>query len=405
MKNIKLGILREGKIPPDKRVPLTPIHCKKVEVIYPHVKVIVQPSPVRSYKDQEYIDAGISMNEDLSMCDIIIGVKEVNIEDLIPNKKFMFFSHTYKKQSYNRGLLKAILEKKIQLIDYEILKNTANKRVIGFGRFAGIVGTYNGFLTYGKKHDYYAIKPANECADRVEVEEELKKVELPANTKIVLTGFGRVGHGAREILDLMPITEVSPEEFVKQKFDSPVYTQLDLEDYYVAKSGGEFDKKEFYTSPEKYKSSFSKYVSEADMYIPCHYWSNKADNIITNEDLKKENRRLSVVADISCDIAGPIACTIRSSTIASPVYGYDPITQSETDFMNPNAIAVMAVDNLPCELPLDASEDFGNELIKEVFDALFNDDPTRMIERASETDLNGNLMPNYAYLESFVAGE
>jgi len=405
MKDIKVGILREGKVPPDKRVPLTPLQCKKVEAIYPHVKLIVQPSPVRSYKDQEYLDAGISMSEDLSACDIIMGVKEVNVEDLLPNKKFMFFSHTFKKQPYNRGLLKTILEKKIQLIDYEILKNTSNKRVIGFGRYAGIVGAYNGFLTLGKKHGYYDIKAANQCANRIEVEEELKKVELPANTKIVLTGYGRVGHGAREILDLLPITEVSPEEFLKKKFDSPVYTQLELEDYYEAKNGGEFDKKEFYSTPENYRSSFGKYVSEADMYIPCHYWSNKADVIITNEDLKKENRRLSVIADISCDIAGPIASTIRPSTIASPVYGYDPVTESEVDFMHENAIAVMAVDNLPCELPLDASEDFGNELIKEVFDSLFLEDTSKMIERGSETDLNGSLMPNYSYLEDYLAGK
>ena len=405
MKDIKIGILREGKVPPDKRVPLTPAQCKKVEAIYPHVKIIVQPSPVRSFKDQEYIDAGISLSEDLSVCDIIMGVKEVNVEDLIPNKKFMFFSHTFKKQPYNRELLKAVLEKKIQLIDYEILKNTSNKRVIGFGRYAGIVGAYNGFLTYGQKHGYYNLKRANQCVNRVEVEEELKKVELPANTKIVLTGFGRVGHGAREILDLLPITEVSPEEFLNKKFDSPVYTQLELEDYYDPKNGGEFDKKEFYSTPENYKSSFGKYVSEADMYIPCHYWSNKADVIITNEDLKKENRRISVIADISCDIAGPIASTIRPSTIASPVYGYDPQTQSEVDFMNENAIAVMAVDNLPCELPLDASEDFGNELIKEVFDSLFLEDTSKMIERGSETDLNGNLMPDYAYLKDYVVGK
>lgn len=405
MKNIKLGILREGKVPPDKRVPLTPKQCKKVEILYPHVKVIVQPSPIRAYKDQEFIDEGIEMSEDLSMCDIIIGVKEVNIEDLIPNKKFMFFSHTFKKQSYNRGLLKAILEKKIQLIDYEILKNTQNKRVIGFGRYAGIVGAYNGFLAYGKKHGAYNLKPAHLCKNRAEVESELKSIELPSKMKVVLTGYGRVGHGAREILDLLPITEVSPEEFLNQEFDFPVYTQLELEDYYTARNGGEFDKKEFYSTPENYKSSFAKYLSKTDMYIPCHYWSNKADVIITKEDLKKDNVRLSVVADISCDVNGPIASTIRSSCIADPIYGYDPVTESEVDFMNENAIAVMAVDNLPCELPIDASEDFGNELIKEVFDALFVDDPHYMILNASETDLNGELMPNYKYLEDYVSGK
>ena len=405
MKKIKLGILREGKVPPDKRVPLTPKQCKKVEALYPHVKVIVQPSPIRAYKDQEYIDEGIEMSEDLSMCDIIIGVKEVNIEDLIPNKKFMFFSHTFKKQSYNRELLKAILEKKIQLIDYEILKNTQNKRVIGFGRYAGIVGAYNGFLAFGKKHNVYNLKPAHLCKNRAEVESELKSIELPSNMRVVLTGYGRVGHGAREILDLLPITEVSPEEFLNQEFDFPVFTQLELEDYYTPRNGGEFDKKEFYSNPENYKSSFAKYLSKTDMYIPCHYWSNKADNIIISDDLKKDNVRLSVIADISCDINGPIASTIRSSRIDDPIYGYNPETGKEDDFMNEKVIAVMAVDNLPCELPIDASEDFGNELIKEVFDSLFVDDAFNMIENASETNLNGELMPNYKYLEDYVSGQ
>ncbi len=402
MKSITLGIVREGKVPPDLRVPLTPKQCRKVELIYPHVKIVVQPSPVRVYKDQEFIDEGIAMSEDLSMCDIIIGVKEVNVPDLIPNKKYMFFSHTFKKQTYNRELLRSILEKKIQLIDYEILKDKQNKRVIGFGRYAGIVGAYNGFLTYGRKHKIYDLKPAHQCKDRKEVEEELKKVVLPADTRIVLTGFGRVGHGAKEIIDLLPITEVTPEEFLTRKFDAPVFTQLELEDYYAPRDGGVFNKREFYSNPEKYRSDFAKYLPITDMYIPCHYWSNKADFIITRDDLKKENVRLSVVADVSCDIDGPVACTIRPSKISEPIYGYDPVSESEVDFMNPKAIAVMAIDNLPCELPLDASEDFGNELIKHVFDALFLEDPTDMIGRASETTLDGTLTENYAYLEDFV---
>jgi alanine dehydrogenase len=402
MKSITLGIIREGKVPPDLRVPLTPKQCKKVELIYPHVKVIVQPSPIRAYSDQAYIDEGIAMSEDLSMCDIIIGVKEVNASDLIPSKKYMFFSHTFKKQAYNRDLLRTILEKKIQLIDYEILKDKHNKRVIGFGRYAGIVGAYNGFLTYGKKHELYDLKPAHKCKNRKEVDEELKKVALPADTKIVLTGFGRVGHGAREIIDQLPITEVTPEEFLSQQFDHPVFAHLELEDYYAPKAGGDFNKSEFYSAPEKYRSDFVKYLEKSDMYIPCHYWDSKADFIIKRDDLKKENVRLSVVADISCDINGPSASTIRSSKISDPIYGYDPIAEAEVDFMQANAIAVMAVDNLPCELPLDASEDFGNELIKHVFDALFLDDPTDMIGRATETTLDGKLTASYAYLEDFV---
>ncbi|MDX2362665.1 MAG: NAD(P)-dependent oxidoreductase [Crocinitomicaceae bacterium] len=399
-----IGIIKEGKVPPDKRVPLTPKQCKHIESVYSNVKIIVQPSPVRAYKDQAYLDQGIEMSEDMSQCDIIMGVKEVNIEDLIPTKRFMFFSHTIKKQPYNRDLLRAVMDKNIQLIDYEALRNKTNKRIIGFGRYAGIVGCYNGFLTYGLKHKLYDLKAANACADRREVEEELKKVQLPANTKIVLTGFGRVGHGAREILDQLPITEVTPDEFLSKEFDHPVFTHLEVEDYYCRKDGGKYSKREFYTQPDLYESSFSRYLSHADMYIPCHYWSDKSDYIITRSDLKESNVRLSVVADISCDIDCAVACTIKPSTISDPIYGYNPATESEDNFMSEGVIAVMAVDNLPCELPLDASEDFGSELIKEVMPALLKEDTDKIIERGSETTLTGELSEYFEYLEAYVAG-
>lgn len=405
MEKIKIGLIREGKVPPDHRVPLTPKQCKSIQAIYPNVEIVVQPSPIRAYKDDEYAAEGMKLNEDLSSCDIIMGVKEVNISDLIPNKKFLFFSHTLKKQPYNRDLLRAILEKKIQLIDYETIKNKQNKRVIGFGRYAGIVGAYNGFRAMGLKTGLFDIKPANKCADRKEMEAEMSKIVLPENTKIVLTGFGRVGHGAREIIDILPIKEVTPDEFMKNKFNEPVFTHLEVEDYYGRKDGKPFDKSEFYSNPELYKSTFSRFLPEMDMYIPCHFWSNRSPFIITREDLKNENVRLSVVADISCDIDGPVACTIRPSKIADPIYGYDPISETEVDFTTKGAIAVMAVDNLPCELPLDASEDFGNELMRHVLPALLKEDPDNMIGRASETNADGQLTEYYSYLQNYVDGK
>jgi len=404
MNKIKLGILREGKVPPDKRVPLSPKQCKIVQAKFPNVEVIVQPSPIRSFKDEEYISEGIKMSEDLSSCDIIMGVKEVNISDLIPNKKFLFFSHTIKKQAYNRKLLLAILEKKIQMIDYEALKDKNNKRIIGFGRYAGIVGCYNGFRTFGLKHKLFTLKEANKCLDRKEVEQESKKVVLPASTKIVVTGFGRVGHGAKEILDLLPIKEVSPNEFLTDTFTTAVFTQLEVEDYYGKKNGAEFDKKEFYSNPELYKSTFPRFTKIADMYIPCHFWNNASPYILTKEVLKDPACKLTVVADISCDIDEPIGCTIRPSTIVDPIYGYNPTTEAEDDFTKEGVIAVMAVDNLPCELPLDASQDFGNELIKYIIPALLQEDPDDIIGRGSETSLQGNLMPRFEYLRDYVEG-
>ena len=222
---MKLGIIREGKTPPDKRVPLTPKQCAKIQKDYPHVDVVVQSSEVRKIKDEAYVAAGIKVVDDVSDCDILMGVKEVNKADLIPNKTYLFFSHTFKKQPYNRTLLQTILDKKIQLVDYEVLTDKNESRLIGFGRYAGIVGTYNGFLAFGKKQQSYNLKPAHLCEDRIEMEGELSKVNLPKNTKIVLTGFGRVGHGAREILEKLQLKEVNATDFLNKSFDEPVFTQ------------------------------------------------------------------------------------------------------------------------------------------------------------------------------------
>jgi saccharopine dehydrogenase (NAD+, L-lysine-forming) len=404
MNKIKIGLIKEGKVPPDHRVPMTPGQCKAAQSRFQNLEIIVQRSPIRAFKDEEYEAAGMKLVDELSECDIIMGVKEVKIEDLIPNKTFLFFSHTIKQQPYNRDLLRAILDKRIRLVDYEVLKNKQNKRVIGFGRYAGIVGAYNAFRTYGLKHGTYDLKPAHKCADRVEMELEMQKIMASPDMRIVLTGFGRVGHGAREILDQLPIKEVSPEEFLANNFNEAVFTHLELEDYYAPKDGSAFDKATFYSTPEIYKSTFSRYLSVADVYIPCHFWSSRSPIIISADDLKAENCRLTVIADISCDIAGPIASTIRPSKIADPMYGYNPNTGLEDDFMKEGVIAVMAVDNLPCELPKDASEDFGNELMKYILPALLVEDPDNIIGRGSETDFNGQLTPDFLYLQPYVNG-
>lgn len=402
MSDIKLGILREGKTPPDKRVPLTPQQCLEVMQKWPNVSVTVQSSAVRAFPDKAYSDLGLPVVENISDCDIMVGVKEVKIEDLIPNKKYLFFSHTYKEQPYNRNLLQAILDRNIQLIDYEVMTDQKDRRIIGFGRYAGIVGCYNGFLAYGKKHGLYDLKPAHQCEDRVEMEAELDKVQLPSNTKIVATGFGRVGNGAREIFERLKLKEVDPIAFLTQSFDEPVYAQLKVEDYYAREDGQPFDKEAFFESGEGHISTFPRYLEVANMYIACHYWDASSPFIFTREDLKSDQVKTTVVSDISCDIDGPVASTIRPSTIADPLYGYDPVTESEVDFMQEDAIGVQAVDNLPCELPKDASEDFGNELIKNVFESLFVADSHGIIERASETNLKGELMPRYAYLKEYL---
>ena len=404
MSTFKLGVIREGKAPPDKRVPLTPTQCVEVKNKFPNVEVYVESSQVRAFKDEEYTVLGIEVVADISICDVLIGVKEVPVKDLIPDKRYMFFSHTFKEQPYNSKLLRAILEKRIQLIDYEVLTDKDESRIIGFGRYAGIVGCYNGFLAYGKKHGTYNLKPANKCADRVELNNELTKIKLEPGTKIVASGFGRVGYGAREIFESIGIKEVSPEAFLTKDFDEAIFSHLRAKDYYDRIDGSPFNREDFFESGKGHVSTFDRYLKTADMYVACHYWDASAPFIFTRADLKQSGIKTSIVADISCDIDGPVASTLRPSTITSPHYGYDPQTESEVDFMQDGAIGVMAVDNLPCELPKDASEDFGEELINSVFPFLFGEDPDGIIERASETNLQGELMPDFKYLEDYAKG-
>lgn len=402
---MKIGIIKEGKTPPDKRVPLTPSQCALVTNKYPNVEVKVQKSPIRAFSDKKYIEAGLEVVDDISDCDVIMGVKEVNIDDLIPNKHFFFFSHTIKKQPYNRDLLRAVLDKKIQLTDYEVLTNEKGLRLIGFGRYAGIVGAYNGFLTYGKKHKKFDLKPAHQCEDRKEMEGEMSKIKLPDNFKLVMTGRGRVGQGAREIIKLLKLKEVSPDDFLTQEFDKPVFTQLNVSHYNERNDGKSFDMSEFFKSGQGHSSTFPRYLKAADMFIACHFYKDGSPYLFTREDLKSNDIRTRVVADISCDIDGPVASTIRPSTIADPIYGYDPKSEKETDFNEKDAIAVMAVDNLPCELPKDASEDFGNELIKHILPALLKNDPTGIIDRGSETTKEGKLNKHFSYLQDYVDGK
>ncbi|MFA7274492.1 MAG: NAD(P)-dependent oxidoreductase [Crocinitomicaceae bacterium] len=403
MEKIKIGILREGKTPPDKRVPFTPQQCSKVVNTFSGLEIVVQPSPIRAFSDEEYQEAGIQLQEDLSDCDILMGVKEVNVQDLIPNKKFLFFSHTIKKQKYNRHLLQAILNNKIQLIDYELLKNNDRKRITGFGRFAGIVGAYNAFYAYGLKTKRFELKRAKDCFDREEMESELAKVNFEANTKIVITGFGKVGYGAQEIMDLIPIMEVGPEEFLTQKFDEPVFTHLETSDYYCRKSDGSFDKSDFYKNPQEYISCLHRYIETADLYMACHFWNNLSPKLLTQEDLKKA-KNLKVVADISCDINDPIASTLRSSTIADPLYGYNAENHVEADWQLDENIVVMAVDNLPCELPKESSEDFGNQLINNILPHLLTGDKDGIIYKGSETTIDGKLNEDYGFLQDYVDG-
>lgn len=316
----------------------------------------------------------------------------------------MFFSHTYKKQEYNRTLLKAILDKKVSLIDYEMLKDPGGKRLLGFGRYAGIVGCYNGFRAYGKMTGEFDLKAAYECHDRLELESELVKVVLPKDFRIALTGSGRVAGGAMEILSALKITQVYPDEFIREDFNQEaVFTQLNVQDYFRRLDGKDFIRKDFYKDNEGYETNFLTFAAHADMYVACHYWSENSPFIFDREMARSPDFNIKLVADISCDIDGPVASTIRPSTISDPFYAYNPISEKEVAFASEGSVAVSAVDNLPGELPRDASEDFGNELLKNVMPHFFNDDELGILDKATETTLEGKLNGHYSYLEDYIA--
>jgi alanine dehydrogenase len=400
---MKFAVIKERKNPPDRRVVLTPKTCLEVVEKFPEANIAVESSDIRFFNDDCYSEQGIRPVIDIADCDVMLGVKEVPIAALIPNKKYFFFSHTIKKQPYNRALLNAILEKNIEMYDHEVITNESGARLIGFGRYAGIVGAYNGFRAYGQKFKLFNLPKVESLPDKNGMELELDKIALPA-IKIFLTGMGKVGSGAKEILDHLKIRQVSVEAYLNTTFDEPVYCQADVLDYNSRKDGLVLGKKDFYDHPEAYKSNFMRFAAVTDYFIAGHYFGEGSPYLFTREDCRSATFNIKVVADVSCDIDGPVACTIRPSTIANPVYGYDPITETEVDFMNDDAIVVMAVDNLPCELPKDASEGFGEMFLKHVIPAFYNNDARGVLARAKMTD-NGKLTARYAYLQDYVDGK
>lgn len=396
-----IGIIREGKIPTDFRTPLTPMQCVELKQNFPGTKIIVQPSPLRCYSNESYSELGIEVNEDISSCDILLGVKEVPTSELIANKTYLFFSHTIKKQAHNRNLLRHILENNITLIDYETLLWDAGNRIIGFGRFAGLVGTHYAFMMWGKKYGFYTLKPANECADINEMINQYKGLQL-SPMKIVLCGDGRVAHGCLELLRKLKIHQVSQEEFIENDYNEPVYVHLRSEDYYKRKDGKAWDKSDFYKHPEDYISSFEHYFQRADIMLNGIFWKQGIPVFFTPEDMKSSNFRIKIISDITCDIPGPIPSTIRSTTIENPFYGYNSFLEKEVEAFLPNSIDVQAVGNLPCELPIDASKEFGEQLIRHVLPYLLESDNDNIIKNATIAS-NGKLTKKFEYLSDYVS--
>lgn len=401
---MKFGIIKERKNPPDKRVVFSPKKLEEFKNTYPEAIIKVESSEVRIFSNAEYEKVGVAVVDDISECDVLIGVKEVPLDALIPNKKYFFFSHTIKKADYNRKLLQEVLKKNIVLYDHETIMKENGARLIGFGRYAGIVGAYNGFRAFGLKNKTFSLSKAENLVDQKALIAELNTIELP-NIKILLTGTGKVALGAKEMLDAMNIKRVSVESYLNDAFDKAVYCLLDVLDYNKRIDGQILHRRDFYSYPENYTSDFMRFAKVTDFFIAGHFFGDGSPFLFTRDDVKSEDFNIKYVADVSCDIDGPVATTIRPSTIADPIYGYHAATESEIDFMDKDAIVVMAVDNLPSELPRDASEGFGELFLEHVIPAFYNDDKDGILSRAKMTNSDGTLADRYAYLQDYVDGK
>jgi len=406
MANKKIGILRETKSPPDRRVPLTPSQIVKLQCKYPDVEFVVQPSEIRCYSDSEYEYLDIPLQEDLSDCDVLLGVKEIKKETFIEGKKYMFFAHVAKKQEHNRAMFQEAARKKISLIDYEYLTRDDTKRIVAFGRWAGIAGAYKGLRARGIRTDRFNLKSAHECHDLDEMWAGLKKINLKPGLKILITGEGRVAGGAMESLgQIDQLRKVSPEEFLTLNFDEPVVCQIGPGFYAKRKNGGTFNFQHFKIEPEAYETDFLRFTRVTDVLIACHYWDTKSPRFFTLNDMRSKDFRISVIADVSCDINGAIPSTIRPTTIEDSFYGFNPETgKEETAFTRSGNVTVMAVDNLPGELPRDSSSDFGNQLIENVIDHLINNSNNQVISRATILR-NGELTERYSYMKDYLEEE
>ncbi|MCH2023269.1 MAG: NAD(P)-dependent oxidoreductase [Saprospiraceae bacterium] len=418
---MKIGIIREGKVPPDSRVLFTPSQCVALQEKY-NIEFIVQPSAGRCLHDDLYRNAGISLSEDVSDCDYLMGIKEVPKDQLIPNKKYFFFSHTIKEQSYNRALLQKILRDNISLFDYEVLTNEKKQRVIAFGRFAGIVGAHNGMMTYGNRTGSFDLKQMHLYDDYAAAISYYKTLQFP-KIKIVVTGTGRVANGAAEVFDHMGIRKVTPKDFLNNNYDEAVYTQLDCVDYATKSLPADlwqewqdnmhkgmhkpvlpFDMMDFFKNPKDYESIFSPYTKVADLMVNGIYWDNDAPQFFTKKDMKRSDFKIKVIADVTCDIApvASIPSTLFASTIAKPVFGYDPHSESAVEPYQEHTIDMMTIDNLPNELPKDASKAFGEQFTNHVIEELLGIKDTGMMERAMIAH-EGKLGPCFHYLTDYVS--
>ena len=399
---MKIALIKETKIPVDNRVALSPKQVADLNKRYPDHQIVVQSSDIRAFSDVDYLEQGVSVVNDVSDCDVFFGIKEAKLESLIPDKQYFFFGHFAKMQEYNKPLLLTLMQKGITFCDYEYLVDDEGKRVCAFGWWAGVVGVYYTLRGYGLKYKLFELPKPDLRFTLDQLLESLKAVELP-KVKLLVTGAGRVSHGAQYVLDSIGAKKLTEEEFLSvNTVDDLSYCFADADRLVKRKDGGAFSWHDFTHNAKEYESDFLRWARQTDILICAHFWGPDAPVYLSESDLRREDMRIHMIGDVTCDIKGSIKSTIRPATHAEPFYDYNPATeQEEPAFSSSDNITVMAVDTCPNALAMDTSVYFGEMLIKHVFDPLLKGEPSDVIARSMILE-KGALTSRFAYLSEFA---
>ncbi len=429
-----IGIRREDKSPFEKRCPLTPDHIRRAISEY-GVDFVVQPAPLRIFKDEEFTRAGATVSEDLSKCDVVLGVKEIPKEKFEEGKAYVFFSHTAKAQSYNMDMLSQLLERNCSLVDYERISDVDGRRLVFFGYYAGLAGMLESLWSLGQRLDYEGkstpfskMKRAWEYEDLADARKavaqiatDIRRLGLPESvTPLVfgITGYGNVAKGAMSVLDELPVIEISPEDLACGNFPNNrrrnVYKVVfKEEDLVERKDGGEFNLQEYYDTPELYNGVFEDRLDQLSVLVNCIYWEEKYPRLMSLAKTKAmysgQSPKLKVVGDISCDIDGSVQATTKATTVQNPVFVYDVDKEESIDGVEGNGPVIMAVDILPAELPKEASRHFGDSLYPFLLqlgtlDASLPFSRAEIMPEIRKALIvwGGELTPEYSYLEDHI---
>ena len=431
--NSLLGIRREDKNRWERRVPITPEHIKKFKDEV-GIQTCIQPSKIRSFSDEEYIKAGAIVKEDISECPVVFAVKEIPIDFFKPKHTYVFFSHTIKGQKYNMPMLRKMMDLECNLIDYERIADSKGRRLVFFGRYAGLAGMLDSLWSLGTRlHSKNIDSYINEIKQTINYEnlqdakkhlkyigEKIEKNGLPESiTPLVIgfAGYGNVSKGCQEILDILPVKEVNPEKLslLKDNFSKNCVYKVIFKEEDLVKPISEKDKfelKDYYYHPEKYQSRFHEYIPYLTILMNCIYWDERYPRLITKEYVKKhytDQMKLQVIGDISIDINGAIEFTEKATNPDAPSFVYNPILDKIEDGVEGKGIVVMGVDNLPCELPRESSEEFSKSLVNVVpnivkadFNKDFNDCKLPDEIKKAVILYHGKLTKDYSYIDNYI---